>query len=278
MTATSPGDQLRLLILGAHPDDAEWHAGGLATIYRARGHAVKMISVTDGRAGHQTIPPEELVGIRRKEATAAGNVIGADYEVWDFPDGELQPTLEVRSRIIAAIRSYRPDLVLTHRVNDYHPDHRAVGQAVQDASYLVTVPHIVPDTPVLSQDPVVAYMPDRFTKPAPLAGDVAIDVGDQLETIIDMLACHHSQVFEWLPHNLGIGDQLSGDEPQQREWLHGWFSDHLRPMAERYRDELVAAYGEKRGCGIEYAEVYEISEYASPLDNAQRQRLFGFVE
>lgn len=270
-------ESLRLLILGAHPDDAEWHAGGLAAIYRAQGHEVRMVSVTDGRAGHHEIPPQRLVELRRKEATAAAAVIGATYEVWNFPDGQLQPTLEVRARIIREIRSYRPDLVLTHRACDYHPDHRAVGQAVQDASYMVTVPHIVPETPALTADPVVAYMPDRFTRPAPLAGDVVIDVGGQLETIISMLACHRTQVFQWLPYNLGIADQLPAEESSQRDWLDGWYREHLRPMADRYRAELIATYGEQRGSGVEFAEVYEISEYAAVLDESQRQRLFGFT-
>src|SRR4030042_663078 len=96
---------LKLLILGAHPDDAEYPAGGLAALY---------------------------------------------------PDGELMPPLEVRRRVIREIRTFKPDLVLTHRTSDYHPDHRAVGQLVQDASYLVTVPNVLPEVPALVADPVVA--------------------------------------------------------------------------------------------------------------------------
>ena len=272
-----PDAPLKLLILGAHPDDAEWHAGGLGAIYRAAGHTVKMVSVTDGRAGHHEIPPDELAALRKQEAAAAGRVIGAEYEVWEFPDGELQPTLEVRHQIIAAIREFAPNLVLTHRVNDYHPDHRAVGQAVQDASYMVTVPHVVPDVPALRRDPIVAYMPDRFTKPNPLAGDILVDVGRQIDTIVAMLACHRSQVFQWLPYNLGIADQLPTDDTGQRAWLANWYRGHLRPMADRYRDELIAAYGNERGRAVEFVEVYEISEYAGTFDETARQRLFGWL-
>src|SRR5574340_1504974 len=166
----------RLLILGAHPDDAEYHAGGLAAMYRRLGHAVKMVSLTNGGAGHHATPPQELAAIRRCEAAAAGAVIGATYEVWDIPDGDLMPTLDLRRRVIREIRSFAPDLVLTHRVHDYHPDHRAVGQLVQDASYLVTVPHVVPEAPALRKDPVVAYMADLFTRPCALAPDVVLDV------------------------------------------------------------------------------------------------------
>src|SRR5687768_8092788 len=96
-------DPLRLLILCAHPDDAELLAGGLATIYRRAGHVVKMVSVTDGAAGHHQMSGPELAQRRRAEATAAGKVIGAEYVTWDFPDGSLVPSIEVRQQIIREI-------------------------------------------------------------------------------------------------------------------------------------------------------------------------------
>ena len=160
-------EPLRLLILGAHPDDAEYHAGGLVSIYRQLGHVVKMVSFTDGSAGHHALSPPELVEIRRREARQSAASVGAEYEVWEFPDGHLQPTPSVRHRVIREIRLFRPDLVLTHRTNDYHPDHRAAGEAVQDASFLVRVPLIVPEVPALPKDPVMAFLPDLFTKPNP---------------------------------------------------------------------------------------------------------------
>jgi LmbE family N-acetylglucosaminyl deacetylase len=268
---------LRLLILGAHPDDAEYHAGGLATIYRRLGHVVKMVSVTDGRAGHHVLGGAELVARRRAEAAAAGAVIGAEYATWDFPDGRLTPSLAVRERIIGEIRSFAPDLVLTHRTCDYHPDHRAVGQAVEDSCYLLTVPNIVPHVPEMRKDPVVLYLPDRFTRPAPLVADVAIDVGAELETIVRMFACHASQVYEWLPFNLGILEQVPREEAARFAWLYAQYAAHLRPMADRCRERLVATYGAERGRAVEYAEAFEASEYAAPFDDAARRRLFPFL-
>jgi LmbE family N-acetylglucosaminyl deacetylase len=268
---------LRLLILGAHPDDAEYHAGGLACFYRRLGHVVKMVSVTDGGTGHQRLTREELVPLRRAEAAASGAIIGAQYVTWDFPDGHLEPTLAVREAIIAEIRSFAPDLVLTHRTCDYHPDHRAVGQAVQDASYMVTVPLVCPKVPALRQDPVVMYMPDRFTRPAPLRGDVVIDVGEHVETIVRMMASHRCQFFDWLAYNHGYAQRLPADDAGRFAFLLDWYQNHLRPMADLYRDELIAAYGKKRGKKIEFAEVYEVSEYAAQLDDAARARLFPLV-
>ncbi len=265
---------LKLLVLGAHPDDAEFAAGGIVSLYRGMGHAVKMVSVTNGESGHHRMGGQELTARRRAEAAASANLIGAESAVWDFPDGQLLPTLELRWQIIREIRTYDPDLVLTHRTNDYHPDHRAVGQAVQDASYLVTVPHLVPEVPALRRDPVVAYLPDRFTRPNALSADVVLDIGGQIETIVDMLACHASQVFEWLPYNEHLDDQLPNDAQGRRAWLKNWFLDKVRPRADRYRDELVAAYGEEYGEQIELIEVFEISEYALQASEAELQRLF----
>jgi N-acetylglucosamine malate deacetylase 1 len=267
-------ENLRLLILGAHPDDAEFHAGGLAARYRRAGHTVKMISVTGGGAGHhQTFGPL-LVARRREEAAAAGRVIGAEYVTWDFPDGALVPSLEVRERIIREIRTFRPDLVLTHRPCDYHPDHRAVGVAVQDASYLVTVPSIAPETPALRRDPVVAYMPDLFTRPNPLRADVVIDFTEHLDTVVQMLACHRSQVFEWLPYNKSAVDELPEDEQERMRWLRDWYGERLQNRADYFRDAVVAAFGD-RGRELTCVEVFEVSEYAAPLDSAARERLFG---
>jgi LmbE family N-acetylglucosaminyl deacetylase len=269
-----PADALRLLILGAHPDDAEYHAGGLASIYRELGRTVRMVSMTNGQAGHFQRPPDEVARLRRDEAAAAGRVIGAEYVTWDIPDGELVADLETRHRVIREIRQFRPDLVLTHRPNDYHPDHRAAGQLVQDATYLVTVPNVLRGTPALVRDPVVAYMPDLFTRPLPLAADIVLDVTDRADTIVQMLACHRTQVFEWLPYQDGLLDEVPSGDAERLAWLAGWHRRHMRPRAERFRAELVAAYGEKRGRQIELCEVYELSEHAAAADLARRQQLF----
>lgn len=269
-----PTDSPRLLVLGAHPDDAEFHAGGLISIYRERGFDVKIISVTNGGAGHHDMESAELIATRQREAATVGELIGAEYDVWEYPDGGLQPTLEVRQRVIREIRTYAPDLVLTHRLNDYHPDHRAVGQLVQDASYLVTVPLVVPETRSLRMDPVVAYMPDLFTKPNPLTPDVVIDTTDYMDRIVAMLACHRSQVYEWLPFNGGVLDQVPSEEVDRVKWLKLWFSERAQAVANRFRPRLVDIFGEQEGHAILCAEAYEISEYAANLSDTEKGRLF----
>ncbi|MCS7016026.1 MAG: PIG-L family deacetylase [Gemmatales bacterium] len=273
----SSSTPLRLLIIGAHPDDCEYHAGGLATYYRQFGHVVKMVSVTNGQAGHHEQPGPRLAARRRQEFAAACAVIGAECEVGTQPDGELLPTLENRLWLIRLIRRFRPDLVLTHRPNDYHPDHRYTSQLVQDAAYLVTVPAIASDVPHLPRDPVICYLPDEFQKPYPFRAAVAIDVGPVVSTILEMLHCHQSQFYEWLPYNTGQLHRVPREDAARRQWLAEQILPRLRRQAERCRDLLIQAYGPQHGARVEYAEVFEPCEYGAPLDEAAKERLFGFI-
>lgn len=268
---------LRLLIIGAHPDDADYAAGGTAALHRQAGHDVRMISLTNGDAGHHVTPGPALARRRQAEAAAAGAVIGAPYDVWDQHDGELLPTLEMRGRVIRLLRSYAPDLVLTHRPNDYHPDHRYTSQLVQDAAYLVTVPAVEPGVPHLARDPVIAYLPDEFQKPYPFTPTVAVDVGPVLERIVDMLDCHVSQFYEWLPYNRGEADRVPASRAERRAWLGEQVRARLRRRAERFRALLVRSYGPQHGAAVEYAEAFEPCEYGTPLDEAARRRLFPYL-
>jgi LmbE family N-acetylglucosaminyl deacetylase len=270
-----PDEPLRLLILGAHPDDADYAAGGLAALYRRDGHTVKMVSLTNGDAGHHVAPGRPLAKRRRAEAQAAAAVIGATYDVLDNHDGQLLPTLENRLQVIRLIRSFKPDLVLTHRPNDYHPDHRYTSQLVQDAAYMVTVPAVAPDTPHLPRDPVIAYLPDDFQKPYPFQASILIDVGSVVDKITAMMHCHVSQFYEWLPYNTGTLDKVPKTDDARREWLGEQVRARLRARADKYRN-LLAAHGPE-GTAVEYVEAFEACEYGAPLDEAARKRLFPFA-
>ncbi len=270
-------EPLRLLILGAHPDDAEYAAGGTAALCRRLGHVVGFVSLTNGAAGHHQTWGPSLAARRLQEAQAAAAVIGASYTTLDNDDGELLPTLDNRRAVIRAIREFAPDLVLTHRPNDYHPDHRCTSQLVQDAAYMVTVPGIVPETPPLRRDPVIAYLPDMFRKPCPFEPSVAVDVGSVVDTVVAMLDCHVSQFYEWLPYNGRCEQHVPSESGQRRAWLGAQVRTRLRAQADRFRSLLVAQYGPERGQAVEYAEGFEACEYGAPLDVAARRRLFPFV-
>lgn len=258
----------RILVLGAHPDDAEFFAGGFLTSQAMRGAAISIVSVTNGQSGHHEMPSEQLVERRRREAAAAGSLLKASYVTWDFPDGYLQPTLELRQAIIREIRSFQPTLVLTHRPFDYHPDHRAVGQAVQDASYMVLVPKIAPGYPTPPREPLVAYMVDLFTRPCPFRADIVIDVSSYLDIVIDLLSCHESQFFEWMPwierNEHGLPRERGA---AQRQWLRTWYLDRTQLRCERFWDQ-------RWGPVPELLEAYEISEYAGRPTEELLDRLF----
>ncbi len=273
---TESSGNCRVLVLGAHPDDAEFSAGGLLSRHARQGATIRMVSVTDGRSGHHEIRPQDLVTIRREEARAAGLVIGAESVTWDFADGGLVADLALRAAIIREIRSFQPDLVLTHRLCDYHPDHRAVAQAVQDASYLVTVPHIAADVPCLRHDPVVAYMIDLFTKPHRLEPHILLDVSEEVDTTIRMLACHSSQVFQWLPYHDGLLESLPDGETERIAWLRDWYVEKINSKRiEHFQAEIAHRLNGSRSSGkIQAIEAFEISEYARQLDDSERHRLF----
>ena len=109
---------VRVIAFGAHPDDCDLGAGGLAAKYAAQGHKVKFVSLTNGDAGHQSQHGEELAKRRRAEAQEAGRRIGIEYEVLDNHDGKLLPTLDVREQVIREIRQWKADIVIAPRPND----------------------------------------------------------------------------------------------------------------------------------------------------------------
>ena len=272
----SMADPLRLLVIGAHPDDAEYRAGGLAAHYRRLGHDVKFVSVTNGDAGHHAMNASDLACRRRLEAEAAAQVCDIAYEIWDHHDGELQPTIEVRRQVIRLIRQYRPDLVLTHRLNDYHPDHRATAQIVQDAAYMVTVPRICSETPHLARDPAIMYLADEFRKPTAFEPMVAIDIDEVIDLKLAMLHRHTSQMYEWLPYNEGRSDEVPRADAGRLAWLGKWLVERgSRP--HHFAVLLGELYGTERARKIEWVEAFEPSEYGRPVDRALCAKLFPFV-
>jgi LmbE family N-acetylglucosaminyl deacetylase len=268
---------VRVLVIGAHPDDADIKAGGTAAKWCALGHTVKLVSVCDGAAGHHTSHGPPLAARRRAEAEAAASVIGATYEILGEPDGELQPTLDARRKIIRLIRSFRPDLVITHRTTDYHPDHCYTGLLVQEAAYLLTVPAICPDTTHLEQSPVILYFSDAFQHPCRFDPHVIVDIEDTLDRLVAMLHFHASQFYEWLPFNAGCSEQVPTDNEARIRWLTERIRRRIRPLADRYRELIEQTYGPERGANVKYVEAFQVSEFGSPLDATTRAKLFPFL-
>lgn len=255
-----PG-QLSILVFGAHPDDCDFRCGGMAMKYRALGHRVRFVSMTNGDTGHFSQGGGPLARRRYEEAQASARIAGIEYDVWDIHNGELEPSVLMRKWAIQTMRRCKADIVVCHRANDYHPDHRAVGVIVQDAAYTVTVPNVAPLTPHLERAPVVCYAWDGFRLPNPFECHVAIDTDDVFERKIDMAHCHVSQVYEWLPFNGGILDQVPTGDAERREWYAPRLYGRFENVANSVRDTLIEFYGPERGKTIRTAEALMISEY-----------------
>ena len=221
---------IRLMVIGAHPDDCESKTGGIAVRILRKGGSVLYVSATNGNAGHHVMKRDELKQRRFLETRKVAEEFGIQYHVMDNNDGDLQNTLENRNRLIGLIRSFKPDIIVTHRTNDYHTDHRNTGLLVQDASFLLRVPLTVPDVPALEYEPVILYMADGFKKPLPFKPDVVIDTEEYLDEKAKMLYCHESQFFEWLPWLDGELDQVPKDEKGRLQWCRQWLLNRSKNL------------------------------------------------
>jgi LmbE family N-acetylglucosaminyl deacetylase len=276
--AAEPDDgKLRIICFGAHPDDAEYKAGGVAAKWAKLGHHVKFVSVTNGDIGHWQMAGGPLAQRRTAEVKQAARVLGITTDVLDIHDGELLPTLENRQKITRLIRDWKADIVMSHRPNDYHPDHRYTGVLVQDAAYMVAVPFFCPDTPPLAENPVFLYYSDRFQKPNPFTADVAVGIDDVFDKKIDAVDQMPSQVYE----GGAVGSEefmkdIPTDPIGRRTWATENHGRRYAQVADTYRAALIKWYGAERGKNVKYAEAFEICEYGRRPDDAEIKKLFPF--
>ena len=279
--AQTPVDdgKLRIIVFGAHPDDAEFKAGGTAILWIQQGHHVKLVSVTNGDIGHWQMAGGPLARRRAAEVSKADKILGAESEVLDIHDGELEPNLENRRKITRLIREWKADVVVAHRPWDYHPDHRYTGVLVQDAAFMVTVPFFCPDTPPLTKNPVFLYSSDRFEKPYPFRADIAVAIDDVFDRKLDAIHELESQVYEGGAN--GSEEFVRGvppaREPELRKaWLRESWESRQASEAVRYRSALQRWYGPERAQSIRFAEAFEICEYGRQPDETEIRKLFPF--
>jgi LmbE family N-acetylglucosaminyl deacetylase len=220
-----------VLAFGAHPDDLEFQIGGTLAKYAARGHRVTMAVVTNGDVGSSTLPMEEIAAIRHQEALNSAAVIGADLIWVGYHDEFFFHNEESRRRLIDVMRQARPDVVLCHWPEDYHPDHSLSGQAVRDARIMTAVPNIKTDHPPLAVIPKLFFYDTlagiNFTP------EVYVDISNQFELKRQMLAAHESQ--------------------------NGWIKDIFEGASISGMMEIQAKF---RGfqAGVRYAEAFRAAE------------------
>jgi len=274
--------KLRIIVFGAHPDDCEIRAAGCAAMWAARGHHVKFVSTTNGDIGHAEMAGGELAKRRMAEVKKAAKILGVETKVLDIHDGELMPTLENRKTIVRLIREWKADLVLSHRTNDYHPDHRYTGVLVQDAAFMVTVPSFCPDTPHLSKNPVFMYSTDRFQKPAPFEADIVVSIDDVFEQKVEALWQLESQIESlWALRSFEgvVPIPEAGPECEaRREKVAESFAARAKAIADNDREKLVELYGKRKGENVRYAEAFELCEYGGQPTQEELVKLFPFIE
>ena len=280
LLSSAQSDPLRIIAIGAHPDDCDYKFGGTAALLAAAGHQVKFLALTSGDAGHQSQGGGALANRRRAEAKEAGKRLGiAEYETLDNHDAELMPNLQVRHQVIRKIRDWNADVVLGLRPYDYHPDHRNAGKVVQDASYMVIVPNVTPDTPPLPKNPVFLYMYDGFQRPYPHVPDIAVAIDEVIDKKIDALDAHESQMYEWGPWTINRSqDQVPTGKEERRSWLAKHVQDQSSRINDEMRNSLIKWYGEDKAGQVQYLETFEIAEYGHQPSDQEILEIFPVLK
>jgi LmbE family N-acetylglucosaminyl deacetylase len=193
---------LRVLAVGAHPDDLEIICGGTLARFSREGHDVVMCHATSGDRGSFVTTSEETAAIRDGEARRAAEICGAEHATLGLHDGEVNAADPAqRTLVIDLVRDTRPDLILTHHPQDYMSDHNEIARLVFDCSFHATLPlyetsrpHHEKVTPIYYMDTVMGlgFQPTEY-----------VDVSEVIETKVAMLEAHQSQLV-WLRDHDGV--------------------------------------------------------------------------
>jgi N-acetylglucosamine malate deacetylase 1 len=274
---TANDGKLRIIVFGAHPDDAEYRGAGVAMKWAKAGHHVKLVSATNGDIGHWQMAGGPLALRRKKEVQAVDQKLGAATEVLDIHDGEIMPTLENRRTITRLIREWNADVVITNRPNDYHPDHRYTSILVQDSAYMVAVPFFTAGVPPLKRNPVFLYASDRFQRPNPFRADVAVGIDEVMEPTLDALLLMESQIQEGgADGHAGLYPSDEAGRQRRRDEVRRNLANRYAAQANNSRDALVKFYGADRAKSIRYAQAFEVCEYGRQPSQEELKQLFPF--
>jgi LmbE family N-acetylglucosaminyl deacetylase len=272
--ATPQGQPLRIIAFGAHPDDAELKASGVAALWAAAGAKVKFVAMTNGDVGHFGTAGGPLAHRRKAEVAECARILGIENEVMDIHDGELTPSLENRKAMARLIREWQADIVMGHRPYDYHPDHRYTGVLMDDSAVVVVAPFFVPDTPPTPRNPVFMYYSDGFQDPKPFTPSVVVGidgVADKKWACVSAMPSQFGDEDSWqgrtLP-NVPKGDR------ERAAYLLDIVKKRNIALADQYRERLVALYGPERGTKVQYAEAFQLGQYGRQASLDELKRMF----
>jgi len=265
---------LRIIAFGAHPDDAELKASGVAALWAAQGHKVKLVAMTNGDVGHFAMAGGPLAKRRKAEVAECARILGIENQVLDIHDGELTPSLENRKTVARLIREWQADIVMGHRPYDYHPDHRYTGVLMDDAAVVVAAPFFTPDTPPTPRNPIFLYYSDGFQDPKPFNPTIVVgidEVADKKWRCISAMPSQFGDKDSWqgrtLP-NVPAGDR------EREAYLLDIVKKRNEEVANQYRQRLIALYGQEAGKKVKYAEAFQLTQYGRQASVDELKQLF----
>lgn len=263
----------RVIVICAHPDDAELTTGGTGILLSRSGYKVKLVSLTNGNKGHHEGTKNEIAIRRYNETQEVKKRMNCEYEILNNEDGELEANLKNRMEVIRLIREWKADIVITHPSYDYHPDHRNTSLLVQDAAFLVNVPKILPEVPALTESPLFLYTRGRYAdrqKPNP---DIVVDITPVVREKAYIIDAHASQIYEWLPWINRSNKIIPDTQEEKIEYIlkeyvlkRGEIKEKDRPVVEKW-------YGSKAK-EVKTIEAFEICEFGRSVDDREIRELF----
>ncbi len=218
-----------VLVIMAHPDDAEFGVAGTIAHWTESGKEVVYVICTSGEKGttDPNLQPEQLAQIREQEQRDAARVLGVrEVEFLRYPDQGLEDTTAFRKKLVQVIRTYRPRTVVTsdpYRRYIWHRDHRIVGQVVLDAVYPFARDHLA--YPDLMKQGFLPHKVEELLFWGADSTNYTYDITETFDAKLAALRCHKSQTKE-----MGIDD------------LERWLRDFCRKMADGKEFELGESF------------------------------------
>ena len=264
----TPGPQ-RVMVIGAHPDDADIVCGCTAAKLVAKGARVKFVAVCNGNIGHHIYSREKTAAVRRQETLNAAKVFGLDsYDIYGYGDARVPNDFEARELVARKIQEFEPDIIITHRDCDYHVDHRTVGTLVKDCGYMLGCPHWIEGSKPLRRRPLILLMRDNFTVPRVMRPDILVDADPYIGKWCDALDCQVSQFYEWLAWDKGVENEVKaiGDRKVNIAGRNAYLIKYWGVRKSYDANRFASAWREQYpGCAVpKMVEAYEISEYGRP--------------
>jgi LmbE family N-acetylglucosaminyl deacetylase len=223
-----------VLAVHAHPDDIEHLAAGSLAVLAAKGHAIRIATLTAGECGSAQTDLAATARIRKAEAAAAAALIGAEYACANLPDLGVFNDDASRRAVTELIRWGRAEVVIAASPADYHPDHEAASQLTRDACFAASVPNYrTGPAAALEAIPHLYFMDPiggRDRQGNRIVPDFGVDIAEGFAMKRQMLACHASQAA-WVARQHGIADHLGSME----RWSRRRGRDFGRELGEGFR-------------------------------------------